>query len=65
MAGVLQPILKLLEHRSRSNVEDGNVKGGCMRLRKGELRGSGSGLVGDNRVRDEGGRRRDDDWRRQ
>ena len=41
VAGVLQPILKLLEHRSRSNVEDGNVKGGCMRSWKGELRGSG------------------------
>ena len=58
VAGVLQPILKLLEPRSRSNVEDGNVKGGCMRSWRGELRGSGSGLERDTRGGDEGGRRR-------
>ena len=57
-AGVLQPTLKLLEPRSRSNVEDGNVKGGCMRSWRGELSGNGSGLEGNTRGRDEGGRRR-------
>ena len=60
VAGVLQPILKLLEPRSRSNVEEGNVQGGCMRSWRGELRGSGSGLERDTRGGggDEGGRRR-------
>ena len=58
VAGVLQH-LKLLKPRSRPNVEDGNVKGGCMRSWKGELRDSGSGLEVDTRVTDEGGRRQE------
>ena len=65
-AGVLQPSLKLLEPRSRSNVEDGNVKGGCMRSWRGELRGSGSGLERGHQ-RERRGRTtttRDDDRRR-
>ena len=59
-AGVLQPTLKLLEPRSRSNVEDGNVKGGCMRSWRGELSGNGSGLEGNTR----GETREDDDDKR-